>query len=221
MAARTCPLNFRLQGRLCVVVGGGAVGRRKVAALLAAGARVRLIDPHAAPAPAGVEWLARPYRDGDLADAALAVAATDDPAVDAAVAAEARARRLPVNVAADPAAGDFFFPAVLRRGALTVAVASDGASPALAGALRDLLAASLGPEWGTLAEIAAALRQKRLTLSAANAYDSEVLRRLLEGGLPGLLAAGDAAGVDRLLTQQLGAGATLAALGVTLPKGVP
>lgn len=215
-----CPLNFNLRERLCVVVGGGAVGQRKLAALQAAGACIRLIDPAPAEVPAGVEWLARPYHPGDLAGAVLVVAATGDAAVNAAVAAEARALCLPVNVADDPEAGDFAFPALLRRGSVTVAVATDGGSPALAAVLRDLLAASVGPEWQIVAEIAAALRQKRLTLSGATEYDQQVLRRLLQDGLPGLVAAGDAEGVDRLLRALVGPDVTLATLGVSLSKGV-
>lgn len=215
------PIELELAGRLCVVIGGGHVGQRKLRGLLAAGARIRVIDPVPAAVPAGVELVERPYRSGDLDGAALAFAATSDRQVNAQVAADARRAGIPVNVADAPEEGTFAVPALLRRGDLTVAVGSAGRSPALAALLRDRIDAQLGPEWALLLEIAAALRQKRLTLLPTNAYNHEVLRRLLTAGLPGLIAAGDGAAVDHLLAREVGAGVTLAALGVRLPKGRP
>lgn len=135
------PLLLDLTGRLVVVVGGGRVGLRRSRALAAAGARVLVIAPsplaELAELPVAVEQ--RPYADGDLAEAWLAVAATDDAEVNAAVAAEADARRI-FCVRADRAAGGSArTPAVLRRGAVTVAVNADG-DPVRAAELRNVLA---------------------------------------------------------------------------------
>lgn len=218
------PVQLNLSGRLCVVVGGGTVGRRKLAGLLRAGARVRLIDVDAASVPMtndALEFLPRAYRDGDLADAFLAFAATDKPEVNAAVAAEARHRGIPVNRADDAAAGDFLLPANLRRGDLLFSVASGGRSPALAAILRDQLAEHFGPEWGAVLDIAATLRRKRLTLLGKTKYNREVLRRLLATGLAERVAAGDDAGVDALLATLPEGGCTLDDLGIQLPKGMP
>lgn len=216
------PVNLNLENRLCVVVGGGPVGCRKVDGLLAAGARVRLIAPRVASLlPEAVAVERRAFRTGDLAGALLAFAATDDPQVNAAVVAEAAAEGVLVCRADAPLEGDFTLPALLRRGALTLGVATAGESPALAATVRDLLAHQYGPEWSAVASIAAALRRKRLTLQDDTEYNSEILRRLLREGLPALLAAGDAATVDRLLAEAAGPGATLAALGVRLSKGEP
>ena len=218
------PLQLNLSGRLCVVVGGGAVGRRKLAGLLRAGARVRLIDADAASVPPAVdalEFLPRPYRDGDLAGAFLAFAATDKPAVNAAVAAEARRRGIPVNRADSAADSDFLLPANLRRGDLLFSVASGGRSPALAAILRDQLAEHFGREWGAVLDIAAALRRKRLTPLEQTKYNHKVLRRLLAAGLAERVAAGDAAGVDALLATLPEGGCTLDDLGIQLPKGMP
>jgi len=212
------PLQLNLQQRLCVVVGAGSVGLRKVEGLLAAGARVRLVSA-ALPEilPPALELVARPYRQGDLAGALLAFAATDDPQVNAAVAAEARAAGILVNRADDPAAGDFALPAVLRRGELTLTVATGGGSPALAALLREELAHQFGDEWAEVVELLAALRRKRLTVPPKGEYNREILRRLLRGGLPGLLAARDAAGADRLLGEIVGE--SLETLGIRLSKG--
>lgn len=218
------PLQLKLSGRLCVVVGGGAVGRRKLAGLLEAGARVRLIDADAASIPVkdnALEFLPRPYRDGDLEGAFLAFAATDNPAVNAIVAAEARRRGIPVNRADASDDSDFLLPANLRRGDLLFSVASSGRSPALAAILRDHLAEHFGPEWGTVLDIAAALRRKRLTPLEKTKYNHEILRRLLAAGLAERVAAGDGAGVDALLATLPEGGRTLDDLGIQLPKGMP
>jgi siroheme synthase-like protein len=187
------PVLLELQGRPCVVVGGGPVAARKVEGLLAAGADVTVVSPALAPAlgalhAAGrLRHVERAYRDGDLAGAALAFSAVDDPGTTAAVAAEARRRGVWLNAADDPPHCSVILPAVLRRGALTVAVASGGASPALTRALREHLEASLGPEWATLAELAAEARRE--LRAAGRVAAGAVWRRALAADLRELIVA--------------------------------
>jgi precorrin-2 dehydrogenase/sirohydrochlorin ferrochelatase len=215
------PVLMQLAGRRCVVIGAGAVGRRKVDGLLAAGARVVVVAPDGATRlPSGVEVHCRPYGDADLDGAFLVFAATDCLQTNQAVAAAARRRGVPVNIADDPAASDFFLPAVLRQGRVCVAVSTDGASPAMARLLRDDLAAHFDPSWAFFVEIAGALRRRQLTTTAVGTYNQPVLHALLEQGVLRLIAAGDAAGIDRLLTTLAG-GCTLATLDLSLPKGLP
>jgi siroheme synthase-like protein len=153
-----------LETRRAVVVGGGTVAARKVAALLEAGAQVTVISPDLAPALTAlaaegrIAAVVRPYRDGDLAGAFLAIAAAGDPAVNEAVWREAGRCGCLVNVVDDPAHSHFIMPAVVRRGEVTIAVSTGGASPALARRLREKLEAEIGPEYGILAEILAELR---------------------------------------------------------------
>ena len=160
------PVFLELAGRPCLVVGGGSVAARKTHALLAAEAIVTLLSPTLGGELADlvktkrVEHLARAYRDGDLAGFVLAFVATDDGAVNSAVAAEGRRTRVWVNAADDPAHCDFLLPSVLRRGRLTVAVGTGGASPALARAVRESLEAHVPPGYATLAEVAAEVRQE-------------------------------------------------------------
>lgn len=214
-------LALNLRGRLCVVVGAGRVGRRKVRGLRAAGARIRVIDPCAqALALVDAESLCRPYRPGDLAGALLVVAATDDPAINRSVAAEARRIGALAQAVDDPEGSDFHLPALLRRGELTVAVATAGGSPALAAAVRDEIARLFGEEWGTVLAIAAALRRKRLTETEPTPYNHDILHKLLAGGIAGLVAAGDQAAVERLLQEVIGEPVSLDQLGAPLSKGM-
>lgn len=216
------PITLQLANQLCVVIGAGAVGRRKLAGLRQAGARIRLIAPDAPQSLAApdLELRRRPYHSDDLAGAVLVFAATNDRALNATIAREARAAGLLVNVVDVPEEGNFTLPALARQGGLTLAVSSGGASPALAALVRDQLGRELGPEWATVLEIAAALRQKRLTPQQGSEYNQGVLRHLLQRGLPTLIAAGATPAIDRLLQDLCGSGCTLATLGVHLPKGL-
>jgi siroheme synthase-like protein len=134
------PIFLRLEQVPVLVVGAGAVAARKVAGLAAAGAAVRVVAPQiGAELDRGHvdELHQRPYEPGDLDGVRLVVTATGDPAVDAAVAADATAAGIWVNAADQPADCTFILPAVARNGPLTVAVSTDGASPALARRVRD------------------------------------------------------------------------------------
>ena len=121
------PLFIDLSGQPVTVVGGGKVGRRRVEALLSFGALVTVIDPEESPWPEGVTLLPRPYRMGDLAGAVLAVAATDDRAVNRQVGLEAKERAVPVSVADCAAECSFFFPAICQgQGLVAGLVSEDG-----------------------------------------------------------------------------------------------
>jgi len=214
------PVIVDLKDRLVVVVGGGSVGRRKVTGLLDAGARVRLVSRDPVPPTCWqqpVELHIRPFHPADLDGATLAFAATGITAIDHAVLAAAKQRGIPVNLATAPDDGDFTLPAVLRRGDLVIAVATEGRSPALARVIRDRLATDFGPEWILVVEIAARLRTEKLTASRENVYASKVLADLLDAGLPDLLARRKFEEIDHLLTRICGRGITLAGLGLTLP----
>jgi len=126
-----------------VVVGGGRVAARKTAGLVEAGARVRVIAPRALPEIEAHRIDRRRYRSGDLHGAVLAFAATNDRAVNHAVALEARRRGIPVNVADAAAECTFLVPARIRRGELQIAVSTGGKSPRLARRLRLILEAEL------------------------------------------------------------------------------
>ncbi len=150
------PILLSLAGSAVLVVGGGAVGRRKAGVAARAGARVRVLDPLARPPDfdAGVEWIASPYDKSSLAGVTCVFAcATAE--VNAAVVADALACGLLVSDAAVPERGNFTLPAIGRAGGVTVAVSTGGASPRLAARLRDELVAGIDavvPDWVELLE---------------------------------------------------------------------
>jgi uroporphyrin-III C-methyltransferase/precorrin-2 dehydrogenase/sirohydrochlorin ferrochelatase len=138
------PLALDLSGRKAVVIGGGPVAARRAASMLAAGALVQVIAPQVVAGLAGLDvtLTRRRYRDGDLAGAWLAHAATGDPAVNAAVAAEAHRRMIWCVRADDAAASDAWTPAVTSHGDVTVAVTAGG-DPVRAQRLRSAIALAL------------------------------------------------------------------------------
>lgn len=159
------PIFLNLQGRLCVVIGGGQMATEKVHGLLAAEARVRVITPE--PSAHILQWvaegaitcLARRYLPGDLAGAFLAISATDDGALNTQVWEEAQTLNIPVNVVDDTPHCNFIAPSIARRGDLTVAISTSGKAPALAVRLREKIEAMLGTEHARFLELASSLRE--------------------------------------------------------------
>jgi precorrin-2 dehydrogenase/sirohydrochlorin ferrochelatase len=144
------PAFLDVRGARCVVVGGGRVAARKAAGLVEAGAQVAVVSPRIsgrieAAAPGSVEVYRKRFEPSDLDGALLAIAATDDPAVNEAVSREACARGILVNVADQPALSSFLVPAAVSRGRLQVAISTGGASPAFAKRLRERIEGLLSP----------------------------------------------------------------------------
>ncbi|HXF99089.1 MAG TPA: bifunctional precorrin-2 dehydrogenase/sirohydrochlorin ferrochelatase [Gaiellaceae bacterium] len=157
---RYYPAFLDLEGRSCLVVGGGPAALEKTRGLLACGARVTVVAPRVVDelGALDVELLPRRYRSSDLEGRFLVVAATSDPELNRRVFADAEARALLCNVVDVPELCSFILPAVARRGPIALAVSTGGASPALAQRLRDDLAAAIGPEHVALARRLRALR---------------------------------------------------------------
>lgn len=148
----------------CVVIGGGEVAERKVTALREAGARPLVISPILSDAlrcqvEAGeIDSIEREYQAGDLAGVRLVIAATDELAINEAIWQEARAAGCLVNVVDDPTRCDFFVPATVRRGALTISVSTGGSSPLLARRIRHALEQQFDPAYGPYLELLGELR---------------------------------------------------------------
>ncbi|PYN03727.1 MAG: siroheme synthase [Candidatus Rokuibacteriota bacterium] len=170
------PAFLDLRGRACLVVGGGLVAERKARALVECGARVTVVSPlvttglGALVAADRIVHRARRFRRSDLRGCALAIAATGDSIVDAAVESTGRRRRVLVNVVDRPAQCDFILPSVLRRGELQIAVSTGGRSPALARAIRRRLEGLFDPDYGDLVARVGAERH-RARAAAVTAED--------------------------------------------------
>ena len=185
------PANLVVEGRPCLVVGGGPVAARKAEGLLACGAEVHVVAERVGPEVrtlAGVTWEERSYQLGEAAGYRLVVAATDAGDVNAAVYADAEAAAVWVNSADDPAHCSFTLPSVVRRGSLMVTVSTGGRSPALASWLKARLASELGPEYEVLLDLLATEREAvraagRSTeeLDWQKALDSDMLDLIREG----------------------------------------
>jgi precorrin-2 dehydrogenase len=205
------PIALDLAGRPCLVIGGGVVAERKTRGLLDAGARVTVVGPSitdaldAWKADGALRHVAREYCRGDLAGFQLVFVATDEAGVSAAIAAEGRARGIWVNAADEPAHCDFHLPAVVRRGAVVVAVATGGTSPALARLVRDEIDAHLGHEVTALAEIAGEVR--RDLRESGRRVDGRAWLDALRGEVRELTASGRAHDARRRLRLMLEAAA--------------
>jgi siroheme synthase-like protein len=159
MSHSSYPVALNLDGRLCLVVGGGALAVEKVEGLLRARARVRVVDP----APAGtlrvladagaIELSVRAYEPTDLHSVALAYGASEDRALNARVAADAREAGVLVNAVDDIPNCDFFAMSLVRRGDLQIAISTNGRSPAFARWMREYVDAWLPRELGGLLEV--------------------------------------------------------------------
>jgi precorrin-2 dehydrogenase / sirohydrochlorin ferrochelatase len=210
------PVGLLVRGRRCLVVGGGRVAARKVRSLLECGAVVTMVAPEAHEAlgllsatgtiaaidgpPLDVQL--RPYSPGEAAGYRLVITATGDPEVDAAVHDDAEAAGVWVNSADDPEHCSFVLPAVWRDGPVTVAVSSQGESPALSTWLRTQVAAAVGPGVGVLAEL---IGEARRELQAAGRSTEELdWQSLLHGPLPDLVRAGRVAEARAVLSAAIG-----------------
>jgi len=183
------PVFLDIRGKLCVVVGGGRVARRKVEGLLAAGAAVRVVSPEADARLAAlgregkIEWLTREYAEGDLDKAFLVFAATDDRRTQELIRRHAEARRQFVNIADDPGRCGFHVPSLFRQGDLTIAVSTSGKSPAVAALIRKELENGYGPEYAVLLEIMALVRQRLGAGENTQEERKKIYKKILHGDI--------------------------------------
>ncbi|MSQ07176.1 MAG: bifunctional precorrin-2 dehydrogenase/sirohydrochlorin ferrochelatase [Dehalococcoidia bacterium] len=206
------PVYLNLAGKRCVILGGGMVAEGKVSALLDAGVQLTVISPQAsrgiqAAARRGdLEWQQRVYQPGDLQGAALVIAATNVWSVNQEICQEAEGLGILLNVADDPDLCNFIAPALVKRGAVTLAISTGGASPALARKLRETLSQEPVLEWADLAEVLARVRQE-LKLRRA-AVDPERWQCCLTPDLLELNRQGREGEIFSLLLSRLQDGAT-------------
>jgi siroheme synthase-like protein len=190
------PIYLNICDRKCIVIGGGQVALRKVQILLEYGAEVDVISPELDPELLKlangnqVRTFPREYKDGDLNNAFVAIAATDSDEINRQVAAEARKKSILINVVDDAEYSDFIVPSVMRRGDITITVSTSGKSPALAKKLRTQIEQDIGEEYVPLTDLIAEVRGEIIrtgTEVSGNSWQEALdlpalLKLLTEGG---------------------------------------
>jgi uroporphyrin-III C-methyltransferase/precorrin-2 dehydrogenase/sirohydrochlorin ferrochelatase len=200
------PIFAKINNKLCLVVGGGEVALRKAGVMLEAGAKVRVVAPEIVPALAnlpGVIAVKARFEAAHLDGVMLAIAATNDRAVNQQVSELAHTRNIPVNVVDDPALCSFIMPAILDRSPLMVAFSSGGASPVLTRMLRGKLETLIPQNYSRLAAFAERFRE----LVKARVTNPAKRRIFWENALEGVVAekvlTGDESSAEEMLQQML------------------
>ena len=175
------PIFLKLEGRRCLVVGAGPIGEGKIRGLLQAGASIEVVAPWAVPqvqewfGQGVLDWKPRSFEPSDLDDVSLVIAATPSRQVNTQIFQEARLRNVFCNSVDDPENCDFYYPAVVQRGDLQIAISTNGRSPALAQRLRQELEQQFGPEYETWLDELGAARDQMF----AAKLDVEARKKLL------------------------------------------
>jgi precorrin-2 dehydrogenase / sirohydrochlorin ferrochelatase len=190
------PVMLDLRGRLAIVVGGDRIAAEKVAALSASGAHVRVISPEFCnellqqAEDSAVTLQRKAYQPGDLAGAFVVIAATNDPQLVQSIWAETQERGQLLNIVDVPQYCSFIMPSVLRRGQLTIAVSTEGASPSLAKRIRQSLEEIFPPAYAMFLRLAALARTHMRNNGVSyderddffgNFYTSDILRQIVQG----------------------------------------
>ena len=179
--AKLFPMFLKLAGRPCLVVGAGAIAESKIASLLEAQAKVRVVAPVATAkirswvGSRRITWRQRRFQSSDLKKTFLVVAATSSTELHERIFREATKRGVLCNIVDVPELCDFYYPAVVQRGALQIAISTSGQSPALAQRLRKELEKQFGPEYEQWLE---QLAKSRTRLHAQNLGPDERKHRL-------------------------------------------
>ena len=203
------PINLKITGRDCLVVGGGPVAARKISSLLSCGARVRVISPVVVQeiedlAEAGkVTLKKRSYQIGDIEDSFMVFAATNQSEVQQKVKNDARTTRTLLNMADDPEGSDFHVPASVRRGLLLLTVSTGGGSPAFAKKLRRQMETEFGQEYTILLELFAKVRDAVLADGKNQDEHQQIFQKLIRSDLVEHVKTGDWQSVQTVLEQIL------------------
>ncbi len=159
------PVFLNLTGRRCVVIGGGQIAEGKITKLIDSGANITVISPDAtqgirdAADRGAIELHERKYKNGDLQDSFLTIAATNDRVVNQEIFEEAEKLGVLLNAVDDPPHCSFIAPSIVKRGPVTLAISTGGASPALARKLRETLTDSRHLQWADATGVLSKARQ--------------------------------------------------------------
>jgi len=205
------PIFYDIKDQPCLVVGGGPIALRKLDNLRRAGGRVALVAPALVDELLGrlddpaIEYRARRFEDSDLDGMRLAIAATDDRAVNRRIGELARARGIPVNVADQPEDCSFIMPSIIDRSPVVVAVSTGSASPVLARMIRARLESLVPAGYGRLAELCARYRDRVKERFERQRDRRRFWDRVLQGGVAERVFSGHLADADAAMERELAA----------------
>jgi len=203
------PICLQVEGRRCLVIGGGKVAERKVRGLLDSGACVVVISPelthglNSLQAEGEITWEPRGYQPDDVAGFSLVMAATDDPLVQDQVQVDANRHHILLNVADVPEKCNFILPALVKRGALSIAISTSGKSPALAKRLRRELEVLIGQDYELLTEVMGLIRPFILQWNLPQAENEKIFQSLVDGEILTPVSRRDWPGLQRYLERGL------------------
>lgn len=190
------PIYIDIENREVVIVGGGNVCARKAETMMKYGARVTVVSPSSTEeierwaAEGRLALKRKPYDHGDIDGANMVIASTDDTSVNEQVAADCRARRIPVNVVDVTPLCEFIVPAIVERGSIQIAVSTGGKSPAIARTLKEDLQRMVGPEYAEMNDVLGTLREGARAVLATDVDRKRFFDGILAAGVLDLLRDG-------------------------------
>ena len=179
--AKYYPVFLNIQGKKCVVVGGGNVAWRKVCSLKEAGAKVTVVSPkfcHELEKETGIERIQQKYDEVFLKEALVVIASTDDEEVNKKIYYDAVKMGILVNVVDRPEFCSFIVPATISRGDLSISISTGGASPALARNIRESLEKQFGDEYDEFTKLLSEMRRKVLSEVSQESIRRDILQRI-------------------------------------------
>lgn len=209
---RYYPIHLDVKNRNCLVVGGGAVGNRKVNTLLMCGASVTVVslDPTSQlkklAAERSIILRERAYRSADLKGMFLVIGATDDEKLNRQISKDAEQIGILCNIADRPEACNFILPSIVQRGDLVITISTSGQSPALAKHIRRKMEAQFGGEYADFLLLMGAIRKKLLSQTHEPEAHKALFNQLIDSNLIELLRTGQKREVNLVLQRILGEG---------------
>jgi precorrin-2 dehydrogenase/sirohydrochlorin ferrochelatase len=212
------PIHLNIKNRNCLIVGGGAVGTRKVNALLECGAHIFVVSPDPTSqllrlaSEGSITLYKRAYRSDDLAGMFLVIGATDDERLNRRISKDAEQANILCNIADRPEVCNFILPSIVRRGDLVITISTSGKSPALAKRLRQKLETQFGREYTDFLLLMGAIRKKLLSRAHEPEAHKALFNQLIDSELIELMQAGKKEEINSLLYKILGEGYKIEAL---------
>jgi precorrin-2 dehydrogenase/sirohydrochlorin ferrochelatase len=209
---RYYPVNLDIRHRKCLVVGGGAVGTRKVKTLLKCGGRVTVISPTLTPTlqdlyqQKRIEWREKEYQSPDLDGMFLVIGATDDETLNRKISTDAQRNNQLCNIADRPAICNFILPSIVHQGDLIIGISTSGKSPALAKQLRQEMEKQFGSEYADFLTIMGAIRKKLLAREHEPEAHKHLFEQIINRGAIDYIRNGKIDELDKLLKELIGPG---------------